>query len=470
MDNNENGDFNYVQEKVKPRTKKRIRKALIIAGGTLAAAVVFGFVARLVFTVSEGPVNKLLGITPAPVITLPPVTPVPRSQVKLTSPATETTPTTVPVLTPSAAPDGTPVDVVTLQPIQTPPPAEGVTSTPSDIPVTDTENPENNPDDEDINNQNDRSPLAAYLEMMSELKRVAATASESILKVYSVTTGVNWMDESIETRTGRTGIILADNGVELLVLTDYQFLTGADRIELQFADDTVLTAQMFSFDADMGFAVVSIPLEVIDEKTKETYTYAVLSNEPFGEGEPVIAIGRPNGYFGAVEYGFITHSGTPVYFTDGAGSCFTTDMSYGNDSDAVIVSLDGIFLGVVRPSDASAIDISSYTTLLEKLLNGATIPYFGIRAENIPANVLSNLELTHGIYVNEAISLSPAAEAGLKKGDIITGIDDIEITNVSEFYANILAGEEGTAVTVHIYRSSKREEPSEDISVVLSHK
>lgn len=472
MDNNDNGDFNYVQEKVKPKTKKRIRKAAVLAGGTLIAAVVFGFVARLVFTASEEPVNKLLGITPPPAVTPSTMTSIPRSPVKLVSPTDKPTPSPSP--TPTEAPVDTPtgkpteaVEVITSTPLQTPSPT--ASATPTSIPDGEAVIP-GQIDEPGDDSDKESSPLADYLKMMSELRNVAYEAAKSLVRVNAVTTGINWMDESIETRIERSGIIMADNGVELLVLTDYEPLAGADRIELRFADDTLYEAELLANDADTGLAIVAVALDEIDEVTKETYKYAVLSNAEFSEGEPVIAIGRPNGYFGAVEYGFITHNGTTVYFTDGSGSGFTTDMTGSDESDSVIVRLDGTLIGIAGPSDICVMDLSSFTVLLEKLLNGEAIPYFGIRAENIPSNILSNLELTHGIYVNEAIALSPAAEAGLKKGDIITDLDDKAISSVSEFYEYILSVPEGTPITARIYRSSKSEEPTEEIIVTVSHK
>ena len=70
--------------------------------------------------------------------------------------------------------------------------------------------------------------------------------------------------------------------------------------------------------------------------------------------------------------------------------------------------------------------------------------------------------------MNEVIAASPAAEAGVKKGDVIVGIDDIKIESVTDFYEYIFSLEEGSTVRVDIYHSGMRDEPAEEISAVLS--
>ncbi|MBO4559948.1 MAG: PDZ domain-containing protein, partial [Lachnospiraceae bacterium] len=101
-------------------------------------------------------------------------------------------------------------------------------------------------------------------------------------------------------------------------------------------------------------------------------------------------------------------------------------------------------------------------------LNGNSLPYFGVRAENVPKDILIGMGLENGIYVNEVIAASPAAEAGVKKGDVIVGIDDIKIESVTDFYEYIFSLEEGSTVRVDIYHSGMRDEPAEEISAVLS--
>ena len=462
MDNNDK-DFNYVEQKIKPKNRKKAKKVIAIIALTIVVAVLFGFLSRLVFVASEGAVNRILGITPTP-------TPTPvestnnRSQVTLGATATPTptaqpstpspspTPTTIPVvLDPTEEPSPTPTDIPST--IPTPDPGPG--TTPTDVPEAD--------------------PIADYLKMISQMRSIANKAGESLVRVYAVTSGVNWMDESIETRTERTGILVADNGVELLILAEYNAFASADRIEIEFRDGAVAEGSLYMADPDSGLAVIEVELTDISASTVATCKYVSLGDsDNVSEGEPVIALGRPNGYYGAVEFGFVSHTGLTKYFIDGVHFGFTTDIVAGSSSDGMVINLEGKLVGLIVPDaegeriTISAVYINSVKTLLLKLLNGNSLPYFGVRAENVPKDILVGMGLENGIYVNEVIAASPAAEAGVKKGDVIVGIDDIKIESVTDFYEYIFSLEEGSTVRVDIYHSGMRDEPAEEISAVLS--
>ncbi len=465
MDNNDK-DFNYVEQKIKPKNRKKLKKAAAIIALTIVAAVLFGFLSRLVFVASEGAVNKILGITPTP-------SPTPVESTNNRNPVTfgsTPTPTSVQATpTPSPTPVPSPTTVpVTLDPTDepSPTPTEAPTMTPTPVPE---------PDDKPTATPAAEDPIAVYLKMISQMRDLAGQASESLVRVYAVTSGVNWMDESIETRTERTGILVADNGVELLILAEYSALSAADRIEVEFRDGSISEGIIYSADPDTGLAVIGVELTNISASTAAACKYVSLGDsDKVAEGEPVIALGRPNGYYGAVEFGFVSHTGLAKYFIDGVNCGFTTDIVSGENADGIVIDLEGKLVGLIvsEPEGGnitlSAVYINSVKTLLLKLVNANPIPYFGVRAENVPADILKGMGLENGIYVNEVIAASPAADAGVKKGDVIVGIDDITIGSVTDFYEYIFSLEEGSTVRLDIYHSGMRDEPAEEISAVLS--
>ncbi len=477
MENNDNNDFNYVEQKIKNKSRKRLKKTFAIIGLTLVAAILFGFISRLVFVASEGTVNKILGITPAP--TAAPTEGPGRSEVTLDPRHTTSTPTPPPV---TDEPTATP----TTNPVVLPEPSETPTDNPTDDPTQElptpteeiTPTPEQNitpvPTGDPGDDDND-DPLAAYMKMISRMRSVATKTGESLVRVYAVTSGVNWMDESIETRTERTGILCADNGLELLILAEYTAISAADRIEIEFSDGMIAEASIYCADPDTDLVVLAVELTDISASTIATCTYITLGDsDNVYEGEPIIAVGRPNGYYGAVEFGFVSHTGVVKYFIDGVQTRFATDIISGSSADGAVVDLEGKLVGLIvheAESDAitvSAVNINSLKTLLLKLLNGNTLPYFGVRAENMPADILNGMGLENGIYVNEVIPGSPAAEAGVKKGDVIVGIDDVKLQNVTAFYEYIFSLEEGSEIRLNIYHSGMRDEPAEEITAVLS--
>ena len=77
-------DKSFITEKIKPKTRRKIKKILEVSGLALLAALIIGFVSRLVFVMSETPVNKILGVEekqPETILTNAPL----RNEVKLST-------------------------------------------------------------------------------------------------------------------------------------------------------------------------------------------------------------------------------------------------------------------------------------------------------------------------------------------------------------------------------------------------
>ena len=113
------------------------------------------------------------------------------------------------------------------------------------------------------------------------------------------------------------------------------------------------------------------------------------------------------------------------------------------------------------------IGIDSLKSLVLRLLNGGGIPYFGIRSENIPPDIRTEMGIENGIYVNEAFTGSPAATAGIKKGDVIESINGETIETVAQFYEQLLGLEGETELQVGIFRAGRPEEPRSTETVIL---
>ncbi|MBP5331924.1 MAG: serine protease [Lachnospiraceae bacterium] len=502
-DNSENGEFSYVREKVKPKTKKRVRKFLSVIGFSLLAGLIFGIVARVAFLKMGDPVAKLLGVETEPEKEPPEPTGTGRNEVKFpTNPVTPSPKPPTPTQAIKPTPDGSAVTAdpdtssdpaasgteqgsataaattattatSTEQPTEKPPTATTAptsTMTPSPEPTG-----EEDPEGGDGNTIPEDSPLEAYLAMISQLREVAGQVQSALVRVYSVTSGVNWMDESIETKQELTGVMMGDDGVELLIMTDYSVISGADRIEVEL--ETLLDAALYSYDKDTNIAIITVPLDMLNRKQKERITYMQLGDSAeLYRGEPVIAVGRPNGYYGAVEFGFVSHMGIVSYIADGELTEFMTDIYTLEQGDGVVSDLKGRLVGIIPYSGSEAADtgriigIDSLKSLILRLLNGAGVPYFGVRAENIPADILETMGIENGIYVNEVFSGSPASLAGIKKGDVIEIVNEESIKTVSQFYEYLLTQEDGAELTVDIYRASRVDEPRSSETVVLTMK
>ena len=91
--------------------------------------------------------------------------------------------------------------------------------------------------------------------------------------------------------------------------------------------------------------------------------------------------------------------------------------------------------------------------------------YCGINLENIPSWVLRENELENGIYVNSVEASSPASDAGIRKGDIITAINDVKINDVTEYTDFLMNATENSSIKVDLYRSSKASDNNITVTV-----
>lgn len=513
LDNNsESTEFSYVQEKIKPKSRKRLKKVLTVIGLSVLAGVVFGITSRVAFLKIGDPVAKLLGIEQAsgkepveptgsgrnpvrfptnPITPTPTPKPTPTPDLKPTPSAAEKptpgqtgSPDSTAGLTPTEAQAATGTQAVTDKPPVT------ATSVPTSTSVpTNTATPTNEPDDvtgtpgpdDDGNNDDGNdvtptlSPIDSYIGMITQMREIAGKVQKSLVRVYSVVSEANWLGENIETRQELTGVLMGDDGVELLVMTDYSAVSGADSLEVEL--DKKYNASLYSYDKDTNIAIVTVSLENIGAKKAENLDYMQLgSSYELYSGEPVIAVGRPNGYFGAVEFGFVSHKGIVRYIPDGELDEFTTDIYLRSGGDGIVTDLQGRLIGLIPHSDTEAaspdriIGIDSLKDLILRLLNGGGVPYFGIRSENIPADIRTEMGIDNGIYVNETFSNSPAVAAGIKKGDVIESINGENIDSVAQFYKYLLTLDEGAELNVGIFRASREDEPRSEEIVVLTKK
>ncbi|MBE5960788.1 MAG: PDZ domain-containing protein [Lachnospiraceae bacterium] len=437
-------EFQFIQEKVVPRRKNRIKRVAASFAMTIVLAVIFGIIARVVFIKSESWVLRLLGmdIEERQQITIPSegleeeigadITPIGPSQTMI-----------LPTLTPTPEPEEEKQEEVTVV------------------------------------EQKVDATIADYEKVVNEIKRVATSVSYSLVTVTAVENGVDWFNDAYETRKDTSGIVIGENKIDLLILTNFDRIQNADKIEITFGSTTTVSAELWEYDEDCNLAVVAVPLKDIPSQQLSQIKTAVLGESySITVGTPIIALGNPNGYAGSMEIGMITSKGSIIYTTDNKLELFNTDITDNENSDGIIVNMKGEIIGIitrtlredVNQQLSTAIGISRLKGLIEKMANKEERVYFGIRGEDVPLSVLQEQNLENGIYVNEVLADSPAFKAGIKQGDIITSINDTNVVSITNF-ANILNTlEPKQIVKVSINRNLKNEMKEMSFQVTLQKK
>ena len=273
---------------------------------------------------------------------------------------------------------------------------------------------------------------------------IADVASKVAPSVVSIITEVKtksynfWYGESESTGAAAgTGIIVSSDGY---VLTNKHVIDGATKIYIIMDDGTAYKdVQLIGTDPldDVAF------LKIEDASNLPAATLG--DSKTITVGQQVIAIGNALGqYQNTVTSGIISGTGRSLTATDSSyqNAETLTDMiqtdaaiNSGN-SGGPLVNAAGEVIGINTAVSSGnnigfAIPISSVKGMLKTVLaNGeAKRAYIGVSYQTIDATTAleNDLASTFGAYVADVVKGSPAASAGLQKGDIILAVDNIKI-------------------------------------------
>ena len=84
--------------------------------------------------------------------------------------------------------------------------------------------------------------LEDYKKMYQQLMQVGGQAEKSLVNVLAVTTNTDWFDETYTSQSAVSGVIIEDNGMELLILTGYEKVEGSESLQVTFYDHSTASA------------------------------------------------------------------------------------------------------------------------------------------------------------------------------------------------------------------------------------
>ena len=204
-------------------------------------------------------------------------------------------------------------------------------------------------------------------------------ANKSIVTVTGVKSDTDWFNNPYESRGQSSGIIVAENGRELLILTERKAITDVQEIYVTFVNDTTVEAAMKMYDGNTGIAILSVPLTGIEESTRSAISTAVLGNSiTMAQGTIVIAVGSPLGTNYSVLAGNITSTNNSISTLDSNYTVFTTNIVGSSSGSGALINVDGEVVGLVMQdysnaedeNTLTAISISELKTIIEMLSNG----------------------------------------------------------------------------------------------------
>lgn len=279
-----------------------------------------------------------------------------------------------------------------------------------------------------------------YMVLYANFRGLAKDVQKSLVTVTALNNDVDWFNEEYQNRGQCSGMIIGDNGVELLVLTKYSNIESCDGINVTFVDDTIVNAVLKKYDVTTNLAVISINLSDISENTKAKIVKATLGNSIRLEaGTPVLAIGRADGSEDSMKVGTLTSTHNKQSVVDAEYTILVTDMMKNAGADGILINLNGEVIGIMQEQHLSsnmenvltAYGISDIKSLLEHLSNNQDIAYLGIKGISVTNEALKS-GVPSGVYVTEVQIDSPAMKGGIQSGDVIQAINGQKVLSMSE--------------------------------------
>ena len=257
-----------------------------------------------------------------------------------------------------------------------------------------------------------------------------------------------------------SGVIVTEDGY---IITNNHVVENADEVKVGLADErTTLDAKVIGTDAQTDIAILKVErnnlpaITVTDSEKVEVGDIVLAVGNPFGIGQTVtsgIISARSRGGMGIVDY----------------EDFIQTDASInpGNSGGALVDAegrLIGINTAILSQSGGSqgvgfAVPISLARYVMEQIVSGGKVTrgYLGIMLQPLTPELAKEFKVPdeNGALGGDVTPNSPAAEAGIKEGDVIVEFNGRKITDARQLRLMAAQAAPGTKATVEVIRDGK---------------
>lgn len=294
-------------------------------------------------------------------------------------------------------------------------------------------------------------------------KAVATKGTPSVVGITTLSIDTNnFFSLPMQSEGVGSGVIVNKNGY---ILTNSHVVDdgNATKVSVMFADGTSIDGKVLWNDSNLDLAIVKVDKKNLD--------VAELGDSDEVEvGDLAIAIGNPIGLElnKTVTQGIISGKDRSLATNKGSMTgLLQTDASINpGNSGGPLLNDKGEVIGIntAKLSDTEglgfAIPINIAKPIVQQIIQKGdfekvSMGIKGVDVANVKAYLGVELSVEEGVYVIEVSSNAPASSAGIKTGDVITNIDNHEITSMSDLNKALYQYRKGDSAKVKIIREGK---------------
>lgn len=258
-----------------------------------------------------------------------------------------------------------------------------------------------------------------------------------------------------------SGVIVSPDGY---ILTNNHVVEGADEIAIQLSDGRKALAQVIGTDPDTDLAVLRIDLADLPVIT-------LGNSDQLQVGDVVLAIGNPFGVGQTVTSGIVSALGRTQLGINTFENFIQTDAAINpGNSGGALVDVQGRLMGIntaiySRSGGSMGIGFAIPTSIARNVLSAivrdgkVTRGWIGVEPQELTPEMALNFGIApdaQGVVITGVLQDGPAAQAGIRPGDVIATVQDKAVTSVPALLQAVAALTPDTAVMVEIWRGQER--------------
>jgi S1-C subfamily serine protease len=283
----------------------------------------------------------------------------------------------------------------------------------------------------------------------------------AVVSIVTETVSYNWFYQAVPQTGAGTGIIISPDGY---IVTNNHVVEDANKVTVTLSDGNTYEATSIATDPQTDLAVVKI------DASNLIYLHLLSSSlEQLNVLDPVVAVGNALALPGGPTWtaGVVSNLGRSIELDTGVVlyDLIQTDASINKgNSGGPLVNMAGQVVGIntAIASDSEnigfAISTDTIIPVVQSLIENGKVsrPWLGVQVTTVTSTIRSyyRLSVDTGALIVRVTSGSPADKAGLRAGDVVTKIDNKDISTAEDLISAIGSHQIGDQVSIVYYRGS----------------